>query len=96
MNHRRLRLPAAMALLALAAPVFAADPGETHRSNTAADIHREARDVSDSVRQGTRQFGHDVAQGFHQFGHEVQLRWHQAGHSVRQWWINTRQAASRT
>jgi hypothetical protein len=95
MNHRRLRLPAAMALLALAAPVLAADPSGTDGSTAAATVRRDAREFGDSVRQGSRQLGHDVAHGVHQFRHEFTVRWHQAGSTLRQWWSNTRDAAAR-
>ena len=97
MNHRRLRLPAAMALLVLAAPVFAADPSgaDADRSGVAANIHREAREFGNSVRQGSQQVGHDVAHGVHQFRHEFTVRWYQTGRSIRQWWSNTRDGISR-
>ena len=84
-----------MALLALAAPVFAADPSGTDRPTVAATVQRDARELGDSVRQGSQQVGQEVTRDVHQFRHDFTVRWHQAGSAMRQWWTNTRDAVAR-
>jgi|HubBroStandDraft_3_1064219.scaffolds.fasta_scaffold406390_2 hypothetical protein len=103
MNHRRLRLPAAMAVVALAAPVFAADPGQSPSESARADIqtaaahiHSDARDLGNSVREGTRQVHDQVAHSVHQFRHQFTIQWYRTGDSIHRWWNATRDGFSRS
>jgi hypothetical protein len=84
-----------MALLALAASALAADPSGTDRPTVAATVHRDARELSDSVRHSSQQVGQAVTHDVHQFRHEFTVQWHQAGSAIHQWWINTRDAVGR-
>jgi len=104
MNRRRLRLPAAMALMAIAAPALtalampssgiAAEPA-AERSAPLANVQRDARQLRDSVRDSTVEFGHSVSDSVHQARHQFTLGWHRAEKSVRHWWDNTRDAVAR-
>ena len=90
MNHRRLRLPAAMTLLALGAPLLAAGTVDSDHSTPAVSIQRDAREFRDTVRQNSVQFGHEVAHSFHQARHEFTIGMRHAGHTIRQWWDHAR------
>jgi hypothetical protein len=100
MNHRRLRLPAAMALLALAVPVLAADPSDSasdHDRPAAAvtDLQRGARELGESVRQNSIQLQHQVTHGVHQFRHQFTIQWYRTGDSIHRWLDNVRDGAAR-
>jgi hypothetical protein len=98
MNHRRLRLPAAMAILAVAAPVFAADPVESPKADfqaAAVNVQNGARQIGESVRDNTQQLHDQVAQGVHQFRHEFTIKWYRTSDSIHRWWDNTRSGFSR-
>ena len=96
MNHRRLRRPAATVLMiALAAPVLAADPTSDDRSSPVANLQRDARDLRDSVHQNSVELGHQVAQGVHQARHQFTVGMHRAGSTIRHWWDNTRDTVAR-
>jgi hypothetical protein len=89
-----------MALVALAAPVLAADPGDSaseHDRPTAAvaDLQRGARELGDTVRQNSMQLQHQVTQGVHQFRHQFTIQWYRTGDSIHRWWENVRDGASR-
>jgi hypothetical protein len=87
MNHRRLRLPAAIALVALAAPVLAADPSS--------NLQRDARQVRDDIQHSSAQLGQQVAQGVHQARHQFTVQWYRTGVSIRHWWDHTRETVAR-
>jgi len=95
MNHRRLRLPAAMVLIALAAPVLAADPSSDDRSSPVTNLQRDARELRDSVHQNSVEFGHQVAQSVHQARHQLTVGMHRANATIRHWWDNTRDTVAR-
>jgi hypothetical protein len=98
MNRRRLRLPAAMAILAVAAPVLAADPGETPKADlqaAAASLQNGAHEIGQSVRENSQQLHDQVARGVHQFRHEFTIEWYHTGNSIHRWWDNTRSGISR-
>jgi hypothetical protein len=95
MNHRRLRLPATMVLMALAAPVLAAESTTGDRDAAVAQLQRDAREWRDTVHHNSVQFGHDVAQGVHQARHQFTIQWYRTGASVRHWWDHTRDTVAR-
>jgi len=95
MNHRRLRLPAALVLIALAAPVLAADPTGEDRSSPIISLQRDASQLRDSVQQNSVQFGHQVTRGVHQARHQFTVGMRHAGTTIRQWWDNTRDSIAR-
>lgn len=95
MNHRRLRLPAAMALVALAAPVLAADPTSSAQPSAIANLQRDARQLRDEVHQNSVQVGHQLANGVHQARHQFTVQWYRAGASIRHWWDHTRESVAR-
>jgi hypothetical protein len=86
MNHRRLRLPAAIALMALAAPVFADDQCVSDRSTLVACVQRQAHELSDSVRQNTRDVSREVSRSVHQFRHQFTRDWYRTSDSIHRWW----------
>jgi hypothetical protein len=99
MNHRRLRLPAAMAVLAVAAPVLAADPAVSPQADiqaAAANLHHGAEQIGDSVRENSRQLQTQVTHSVHQFRHEFTVQWYRTGDSIHRWWSNTRESFSRS
>jgi hypothetical protein len=100
MNHRRLRLPAAMALVALAqvviaAPVLAADQGAGERDAPVANLQRDARELSDTVRHNSIEIGHQVADGVHQARHQFTVQWYRTAASIHHWWDHTRDSVAR-
>jgi hypothetical protein len=96
MNHRRLRRTATLVLMALGAPVLAAEPTTSDRGDTAvANLQRDARDLRDNVRQNSVQFGHQVAHGAHQARHQFTVEWYRAGASIHHWWDHTRETVAR-
>jgi hypothetical protein len=95
MNHRRLRLPAAMALMAVAASVLAAEPAGSERPGVVANLQRDAREFRDTVHENTVQFGHELTRSVHQARHQFTLGWHRAGTSIRHWWDNARETVAR-
>jgi len=95
MNHRRLRLPAAMALLVLAAPVLAADTSGDDQSTAVANLRRDARDLRDSVRNSSVELGHEVQRNVHQARHQFTIGMHRAQDNIRHWWSNTRETVAR-
>jgi hypothetical protein len=90
MTRRRLRLPAAIALLAVAAPLLASQPDSDTMGSAAAAIRSNARQFGDTVRQGSTQFGRRVAHGAREAGHQFNADMHQAGQSLHRWWGGVR------
>jgi hypothetical protein len=70
MTRRRLRLPAAIALFAVAAPVLATQPGSPARESPAAMIRSSAHEFGAAVKQGSTEFGHRVAHGAREAGQQ--------------------------
>jgi hypothetical protein len=98
MNHRRLRLPAAMALMAVAATVSAADPGERVKSDVQAavsDAQHGARDLGNSIRESSKQLNQQLARSVHQFRHQFTIQWYRTSDSIHHWWNNARDSVSR-
>jgi hypothetical protein len=88
-----------MAVMAVAAPVLAADPGESPKADiqaAAANIHHGAEEFGNSVRENSRQLQTQVAHSVHQFRHEFTVQWYRTGESIHRWWSNTRDGFSRT
>jgi len=90
MSRRRLRLPAAIALLAVAAPVLAAQPDSAPARSTIATMRSSARHFGEAVKQGSTQFGRRVAHDARQAGHQFDADMHQLGHSFHRWWDGVR------
>jgi hypothetical protein len=86
MTRRRLRLPAIIALLAVAAPVLA---GGTDSIGTS------ARQFGASVKRSSTDFGRRVAHDTREAGHQLNAGLHQVGHSVQRWWDGMRSSAAR-
>lgn len=95
MNHRRLRLPAAMAVMALGGPVLAADPVNADHATPIASIRHDAREFGNSVHDNSVQIGHQVARSVRQARHELTLGMRQAQHTIRHWWDNARDTVAR-
>jgi hypothetical protein len=95
MNHRRLRRTATLVLMALAAPVLAAEPTSSDRDTAVANLQRDARDLRDTVRQNSVEFGHQVTHGVHQARHQFTVEWYRAGASIHHWWDHTRETVAR-
>jgi hypothetical protein len=90
MTRRRLRLPAAIALLAVAVPVLATQPASASAGSTVATIRDNARHFGHAVRQGSTQFGRRVADGAREAGHKFNADMHQVGHGFHRWWDGMR------
>src|SRR5580658_8733831 len=94
MSRRRLRICAAGALLALAAPIFAAQAGSATPADTSAQIKSEAQEFGRTVRQGSTEFSHRVVIGARQASRQFNVGMHQFSRSVQQWWDGVRAGAS--
>ena len=86
MTRRRLRLPAIIALLAVAAPVLADQPDS---------IRSSAREFGATVKRSSTDFGRRVAHGARDAGHQFNANMHQVGHSFHRWWDGVRDSAAR-
>ena len=86
MTRRRLRLPAVIALLAVAAPVLANQPDS---------IGSSARQFGTTVKRSSTDFGRRVAHGAREAGHQFNAGMHQVGHSVHRWWDGVRSSVAR-
>ncbi len=95
MTRRRLRLPAAIALLAVAAPVLAAQAGSAPGSSPAAGIRDSARQFGATLKQGSTEFGRRVAHGAREAGQQLHSDMHQVGQSVHHWWDGVRSSLAR-
>jgi hypothetical protein len=93
MTRRRLRLPAAIALLAWIAPVLASQPdyGAAH-SRVATST---ARHFGAAVKQGSADFGRRVAQRARQTGQQFNADMHQVRNSFHRWWDGARSGLAR-
>lgn len=87
MTRRRLRLPALIALFAVAAPVLA--------SQTDAAPRDDARHMSAMIRHSSSVFGRRVAHGAREAGHQFNAGLHQVGHNVHRWWGGVRSSVAR-
>ncbi len=90
MSRRRLRITATAAVLAMAAPVFAAEPASSSPAPgspaaATASIKTQAKHFGEAVKQSSKEFGHRVAEG----GREV-------GHTFRQWWNGARSGSGQS
>jgi hypothetical protein len=90
MTRRRLRLPAAIALLAVAAPVLATEPDSAQPGSKAATIASNARQFGEAVKHSSTEFGQRFAQGARETGQHFKAGMHQVGHSVHRWWDGVR------
>jgi hypothetical protein len=90
MSRRRLRLPAAIALLAVAAPVLATQPDSALTRPTVASMRSGARHFGEAVKQSSTQFRRRLAHGARQAGHQFDADMHQLGHSFHRWWDGVR------
>jgi hypothetical protein len=86
MTRRRLRLPAIIALLAVAAPVLASQPDS---------IRSSPRQFGASVKRSSTDFGQRVAHATRDAGHRFNADMHQVGHSLHRWWDGVRSSAAR-
>jgi len=95
MSRRRLRIAAAGALLALAAPLFAAQPQSTSLAQSTAQIRTQAHEFGRTVKQNSTQFGHQVAIGAREAGRQFNTGMHQLNRSMHEWWQSMRAGAAR-
>ena len=86
MTRRRLRLPAIIALLAVAAPVLASGPDS---------IAGSARQFGASVKRNSSDFGRRVAHDSREARHQLNAGLHQVGHSFHRWWDGVRSSVAR-
>jgi hypothetical protein len=94
MSRRRLRLPAIIALLAVAAPVLATQPDSDSSGTTTASIRSHARQFGATVKQGSTEFGRRVAHGAREAGQQFNADMHQFGHHVHYWWDGVRSSVA--
>jgi len=87
MTRRRLRLPAAIALLAWIAPVLASQHSRVATST--------ARHFGAAVKQGSADFGRRVAQRARQTGQQFNADMHQVRNSFHRWWDGARSGLAR-
>jgi hypothetical protein len=95
MTRRRLRLPAAIALLAVAAPALATQPDYGAAHSRLATIRGTARHLGAAVKQSSADFGRRVARGARQTGQQFNADMHQAGRSLHHWWDGARSSLAR-
>ena len=95
MTRRRLRLPAAIALLAMAAPVLAAQPNYGAAGSRVATIRSSARHFGVAVRQRSADAGRRIAHGARQAAQQFNADMHQVGHSFHHWWDGARSSIAR-
>lgn len=95
MTRRRLRLPALIALLAVAAPVLASQTDAASRGTAAATIRDDARHMGATIRHSSSAFGRRVAHGAREAGHQFNAGLHQVGHNVHRWWGGVRSGVAR-
>jgi hypothetical protein len=94
MTRRRLRLPAAIALLAVAAPILATQPDSAPRGPTVATIRSNAHEFGMAVKQGSTEFGRRVAHSAREAGQQFHVEMHQVGHSFHRWWDGVRSSVA--
>jgi hypothetical protein len=80
MTRRRLRLPAAIALLAIAAPVLATARHDTVTGARIASLHSHARHFGVAVKHSSRHFGRRVAGDARRAGRQLHAHLHRVGH----------------
>ena len=87
MTRRRLRLPELIALLAVAAPVVAAQPDPAAGTPSVAD---SARQLGASVKHSSAELSQRVATGAREAGEKLSAGMQQAGQSMHRWWDGVR------
>lgn len=95
MTRRRLRLPAAIAVLAVAAPVLAAQPDSAPGESPAAEIRSSAHQFGVAVKKGSTEFGRRVAHDAREAGQQFHSDMHQVGKSIHHWWDGVRSSLAR-
>jgi hypothetical protein len=95
MTRRRLRLPAAIALLSLAAPVLATPPDSGTNGSSAPTLRSSARQFGVAVKHSSTEFGRRVAHGAREAGQQFHTDMHQVGLSVHRWWAGVRSGMAR-
>jgi hypothetical protein len=95
MTRRRLRLPAAIAFLAVAAPVLASQPDSAPPGSTGATIRSNARQFGEAVKHGSTELGQRFKHGAREAGQQFNAGMHQAGQSLHRWWDGVRSSAAR-
>jgi hypothetical protein len=95
MTRRRLRLPAVIALLAVAAPILASQTDGGLRGPAAASIRDDARHFGATVRHNSTEFSRRVVHGARDAGQQFNAGMHQVGHSFHRWWDGIRSSVAR-
>jgi len=90
MSRRRLRITAAGALLALAAPVFAAQAQNSSLSQSTAQMKSQAQEFARTVQQNSTELSHRVAISAREAGRQFSTGMQQFNQSVHQWWDSVR------
>jgi hypothetical protein len=94
MTRRRLRLPAVIALLAVAAPILATQPDSAPPRSAVASIRSDARHIGATVKHSSSEFGRRFAHGAREAGHQFNAGMHQVGHSFHRWWSGVRSSVA--